>query len=110
MSKKKFLLIPNTSFHYDLNQLNEIKKQLLNFGHSARVLEDRVSDFELINITSQEYFDCIFRVNYGRPEKLNKNIRFISWFQDFYHNSNEELYYFQKDDIVYFYASPKSLS
>ena len=108
IKKKKFLLIPNKSSHYDLNQLNEIKKQLLNFGHSARVLKDRVSDFELINITSQEYFDCIFRVNFGRPEKLNKNIRFISWFQDFYHNSNEELYNFQKDDIVYFYASPKS--
>ena len=106
--KKKFLLIPNKSSHYDLNQLNEIKKQLLNFGHSARVLKDRVSDFELISISSQEYFDFIFRVNFGRPEKLNKNIRFISWFQDFYHNSNEELYNFQKDDIVYFYASPKS--
>ena len=108
IKKKKFLLIPNTSSHYDLNQLNEIKKQLLNFGHSARVLKDRVSDFELISISSQEYFDFIFRVNFGRPEKLNKNIRFISWFQDFYHNSNEELYNFQKDDIVYFYASPKS--
>ena len=106
--KKKFLLIPNTSSHYDLNQLNEIKKQLLNFGHSARVLENRVTDYELINITTQEFFDCIFRVNFGRPEKLNKNIRFISWFQDFYHNSNEELYCYQKDDIVYFYASPKS--
>ena len=108
IKKKKFLLIPNTSSYYDLNQLNEIKKQLLNFGHSARVLKDRVSDFELISISSQEYFDFIFRVNFGRPEKLNKNIRFISWFQDFYHNSNEELYNFQKDDIVYFYASPKS--
>ena len=39
---------------------------------------------------------------------MSKKIRFISWFQDFYYNSDDKLESFLETDIVYFYASPES--
>ncbi len=104
----KFLLIPNAANFYDINQLVEIKNQLLNFGHQADVMDDKIDDLTLINFLSKNNYDYVFRVNKGRPKELKKNIRFISWFQDFYFDSEAELESLIDGDIIYFYSSEKS--
>ena len=38
----------------------------------------------------------IFAVNKGRPIGLDKKIRFISWFQDFYYDSDLLLAHYEK--------------
>ena len=101
----KFLLIPNASKFYDINQLIEIKKQLLNYGHQADLMDDKIDDLTLINFLSQNNYDFVFRVNKGRPRELSKKIRFISWFQDFYFDSESELESLMEGDIAYFYTS-----
>ena len=104
----KFLLIPNASKFYDINQLIEIKKQLLNYGHQADLMDDKIDDLTLINFLSQNNYDFVFRVNRGRPRELNKKIRFISWFQDFYFDSESELESLMDGDISYFYTSKRA--
>ena len=81
------------------NESLEIKKQLLNYGHQADLMDDKIDDLTLINFLSQNNYDFVFRVNRGRPRELNKKIRFISWFQDFYFDSESELESLIEGDI-----------
>ena len=115
MKSLNFLLIPNVLNFYDLNQLEEIKQNLEKYGHQATIFKRKI-DNDVITLTNSEIVsfikenkcDCVFRVNGGRPLEIDKDTRFISWFQDFYYNSDKELEKFNKNDIVYFYTSPKS--
>ena len=116
MKSLNFLLIPNVLNFYDLNQLEEIKQNLEKYGHQATIFKRKI-DNDVITLTNSEIVsfikenkcDCVFRVNGGRPLEINKDTRFISWFQDFYYNSDKELEKFNKNDIVYFYTSPNLL-
>ena len=105
--KYKFLLIPNASNFYDINQLAEIKSVLVDHNHTVDFLDKEISDVSLINLVEKNSYNCVLRVNKGRPEELKKNVRFISWFQDFYYNSEKELNNFLQNDLVYFYTTPE---
>ena len=49
----------------------------------------------------KEKFDCVFRVNRFRPHDLDKNVRHISWFQDFDLINNYDFVTPLDDDIIY---------
>ena len=107
-SNFKFLLIPNKVLDYDLNQLEKIKKSLKIFDIQSSIYIQEYSEENLKTFLKDNNFDVIFAINKGRPNWLNKKIRFISWFQDFYFDSDYLLENFLESDIVYFYASPES--
>ena len=102
------LLIPNLVSQYDLNQLNKIKQTFLKFEIDSHIFNIDYSEENLKNFLKINKFNIIFAVNKSRPVWLSKKIRFISWFQDFYYNSDDKLESFLESDIVYFYASPES--
>ncbi len=104
----KFLLIPNLISNYDLNQLDKIQKTLQKFDISSHIFNLDYSENKLRKFLDNGSFNIIFAVNKSRPSWLNKKIRFISWFQDFYFDSDNQLESFLKSDIVYFYTSLES--
>ena len=53
------MLIPNASKFYDINQLIGSKKQLLNYGHQADLMDDKIDDLTLINFLSQNNYDFV---------------------------------------------------
>ena len=60
---------------------------------------------ELVN---EGNYNCVFRVNGPRPFKIKKDVRFITWYQDFYFDSIKQLESFKSSDIVYFYTAPEA--
>ena len=104
----KILLIPNLISKYDLSQLNNIKETFLKLEIDSHIFNIDYSEENLKNFLKINKFNIIFAVNKSRPDWLSKKIRFISWFQDFYYNSDDKLESFLESDIVYFYASPES--
>ena len=104
----KILLIPNLISKYDLSQLSNIKETFLKFEIDSHIFNIDYSEENLKKLLMINKFNIIFAVNKSRPDWLSKKIRFISWFQDFYYNSDDKLESFLESDIVYFYASPES--
>ena len=104
----KILLIPDKLLTYDLNQLEGIKNALDEFNIESHIFKSEYSDYKIKKYLNDNSFNIVFAINKGRPEKLNKKIRFISWFQDFYYNSDDLLENYQNSDIVYFYTSQES--
>ena len=87
----KILLIPNLISKYDLNQLSNIKETFLKFEIDSHIFNIDYSEDNLKNFLKINNFNIIFAVNKSRPVWLSKKIRFISWFQDFYYNSDDKL-------------------
>ena len=83
MKSYNFLLIPFAYNIYDLSQLEEIKNELIKFGHKAFKLEKKITEEGLCKLINNGDFNCVFRVNGPRPKKIKKNIRFITWYQDY---------------------------
>ena len=108
MKSLKILLIPNITLEYDLNQLKGIKNALKEFNIDSHIFVSKYSEDKIIKFVEENSFNIIFAVNKGRPNGLKKEIRFISWFQDFYHDSDYLLENYEKSDIVYFYTSKES--
>ncbi len=104
----RFLLIPFKVSDYDLKQLKKIKKTLKILNVQSQIFDQKYSEEQLKIFLKNNSFDIIFAINKGRPNWLNKKIRFISWFQDFYFDSDSLLENFLESDIVYFYASPEA--
>ena len=104
----RFLLIPFKLSDYDLKQLKKIKKTLKILNVQSQIFDQEYSEEQLKIFLKNNSFDIIFAINKGRPNWLNKKIRFISWFQDFYFDSDSLLENFLESDIVYFYASPEA--
>ncbi len=104
----KILLIPNRVLNYDLIQLEDIKVAFSKFNVDAHIFTLEYSENKIKSFLKDHSFDVIFAINKGKPLGLNKKIRFISWFQDFYYDSDNLLENYDQKDIVYFYASPKS--
>ena len=77
-SNFKFLLIPNKVLDYDLNQLEKIKKSLKIFDIQSSIYIQEYSEENLKTFLKDNNFDVIFAINKGRPNWLNKKIRFIS--------------------------------
>ena len=110
VSKKnlRFLLLPSKVSDFYLRQLEKIQKSLKIFNIQSQIFDQEYSEKQLKFFLKNNSFDIIFAVNKGRPNWLNKKIRFISWFQDFYFDSDCLLENFLESDIVYFYASPEA--
>ena len=107
--KLKFLLIPNEILDYDLKQLQKIKQSLEVFDIQSEIFDQEYSEKKSLNtFLKNNSFNIIFAVNKGRPVELNNKIRFISWFQDFYFDSDSLLENYLESDIVYFYASSEA--
>ena len=106
--KLKFLLIPNEILDYDLKQLQKIKQSLEVFDIQSEIFDQEYSEKSLNTFLKNNSFNIIFAVNKGRPVELNNKIRFISWFQDFYFDSDSLLENYLESDIVYFYASSEA--
>tara|TARA_B100001057_G_C22864669_1_gene955983 strand:+ start:2824 stop:4104 length:1281 start_codon:yes stop_codon:yes gene_type:complete len=108
--KKKFkiLLIPDKFQRYDIIQIENIKNALSRTGIDSYIFKSNFNDDKIKDFLKDNSFDVVFAVNKGRPIGLNKQIRFISWFQDFYYDSDFLLEHYEKNDIVYFYTSPDS--
>ena len=100
MKKFKFLLIPKSNNFREIININEISYQLKNLGHNCFTLKSQVSDDNLNFILEEEKFDFVFRVNKGKPENINKNVRFISWVKQI-SDLNQSLDYFNDNDLIY---------
>ena len=87
----KFLLIPNKIFDYDLRQLEKIRKTLKFFDKKSHIFDQEYSEEQLKSFLKNNNFDIIFAINKSRPNWLDKKIRFIAWFQDFYFDSENLL-------------------
>ena len=99
------MLIPNNLLPYDLNQLEELKNAFTKLEVNSQVLKEKYSEKKLKILLKDYNFNIIFAVNKGRPKELNKDVKFISWFQDFYYDSDKLLDHHLESDIIYFYAS-----
>ena len=108
MRSLNFLLVPFICNNYDLNQLQDIKEELIKSGHSATKINRIITEDELAELINEGNYNCVFRVNGPRPYKIKKDVRFITWYQDFYYDSEDQLNSFHKNDIIYFYASAKA--
>ena len=84
----KILLIPNRVLNYDLFQLEDIKVAFSKFNVDAHIFTLEYTENKIKNFLKDNSFDVIFAINKGKPLGLNKKIRFISWFQDFYYDSD----------------------
>ena len=84
MKSLNFLLVPFILNNYDLEQLENIRKELIKLDHSVKILNKLTTEDELSEIINDGNFDCIFRVNGPRPRRIKKNVRFITWYQDFF--------------------------
>ncbi len=104
----KILLIPHKIESYDINQLEDIKSALSRAQIDSFIFKSSYNNNNLKDFLKDNSFDVIFAVNKGRPIGLDKKIRFISWFQDYFYNSDLLLAHYEKNDIVYFYTSPDS--
>ena len=100
MKKFKFLLIPKSNNFREIININEISYQLKNLGHNCFTLKSQISDDNLNFILEEEKFDFVFRVNKGKPENINKNVRFISWVKQI-SDLNQSLDYFNDNDLIY---------
>jgi len=108
MRSLNFLLVPFVCNNYDLNQLQDIKEELIKSGHSATKINRIITEDELSELVNEGNYNCVFRVNGPRPYKIKKDVRFITWYQDFYFDSNKQLESFKSSDIVYFYTAPEA--
>ena len=106
--KLNILLIPNNLLPYDLNQLEELKNAFTKLDVNSQVLKEKYSEKKLKILLKDYNFNIIFAVNKGRPKELKKDVKFISWFQDFYYDSDKLLDHHLESDIIYFYASKES--
>ena len=100
MKKFKFLLIPKSNNFREIININEISYQLKNLGHNCFTLKSQISDDNLNFILEEEKFDFVFRVNKGKPKKINKKIRFISWVRQI-SDLKESLDNFNDNDLIY---------
>ena len=108
MRSLNFLLVPFICNNYDLNQLQDIKEELIKSGHSATKINRIITEDELSELVNEGNYNCVFRVNGPRPYKIKKDVRFITWYQDFYFDSIKQLESFKSSDIVYFYTAPEA--
>ncbi len=99
MKKLNFLLIPKSNYFMDLIILMDIGNEIKKNGHNCINLTAPISDENLYFLLKQKKIDVVLGVNKGKPERLKKNIRFISWLTDIY--SSEELNNFNENDIIY---------
>ena len=96
MRSLNFLLVPFICNNYDLNQLQDIKEELIKSGHSATKINRIITEDELAELINEGNYNCVFRVNGPRPYKIKKDVRFITWYQDFYYDSEDQLNSFHK--------------
>ena len=108
MRSLNFLLVPFVCNNYDLNQLQDIKEELIKNGHSATIINRIITEDKLSELVNEGNYNCVFRVNGPRPFKIKKDVRFITWYQDFYFDSIKQLESFKSSDIVYFYTAPEA--
>ncbi len=100
MKKSRFLIIPKSNNFRDIINIKEIANELKIKGHDCITLTSQVSDKNLEFILKEEKFDCVFRVNKGKPEKVDRNIRFISWVSEI-SDLHECLDNFNENDLIY---------
>ena len=98
--KSRFLIIPKSNNFRDIINIKEIANELKIKGHDCITLTSQVSDKNLEFILKEEKFNCVFRVNKGKPEKVDRNIRFISWVSEI-SDLNECLDNFNENDLIY---------
>ena len=79
----KLLIVPNFYSYYDINMISGLSQALTDLGLCNKILRSSVFDSDLDNIVKHGSFDCVLRINKFRPSELDKNVRHISWFQDF---------------------------
>ena len=100
MKKSRFLIIPKSNNFRDIINVKEIANELKKKGHDCITLTSKISDKNLEFILEEEKFNYVFRVNNGKPEKVNKNIRCISWISDI-SNIDECLHNYNENDLIY---------
>ena len=99
MKKSKFLLIPKSNNFRDFITLQDIGNEIRKNDHNCINFIGPVSDENLSYLLKQNKFDFVFRVDKGKPEKIDKNVRFISWLTDI--SNSKELEKFNENDIIY---------
>ncbi len=100
MKESRFLIIPKSNNFRDIINVKEITNELKKKGHDCITLTSQISDKNLEFILEEEKFNYVFRVNNGKPEKVNKNIRFISWISDI-SKIDECLHNYNENDLIY---------
>ncbi len=108
MKKSEFLLIPKSNHFRDFISLMDISDEIRKNGHNCINLLAPVSDKNLSYLLKQKKFDFVFRVNKGKPEGIDKNIRFISWLTDI--SNTKELENFNENDVIYTLKNSKTKS
>ena len=97
----KLLIIPNFNSRYDVDMVGGLSSAFNDLGVESYYLRDNVFDHNLNDIAKFGSFDCILRVNRFRPKTLNKNVRHISWFQDFDTIDRSAIQELKDGDILY---------
>ena len=110
--KLKIIIIPDKSNYYDYRMVSELAKAFNSIGQDAKAIKNPVSDTELVKLCEIFSIDVIIQINKIRPLniKLPNNVRHISWFQDVFLNTAEELSEgIQSGDILYTLGEPSVL-
>ena len=97
----KLLIIPNFNSRYDVDMVDGLSSAFNDLGVESYYLRDSVIDQALNDIVKFGSFDCILRVNRFRPKTLSKNVRHISWVQDFDTIDRSYIQELKDGDILY---------
>lgn len=108
----KILMIPAVANRYDQIMNEHFAVELRELGAEVHLLLGPVRPGALRRLCLEYNYDVVFRVNSGRSDKveLPKNIRHVSWFQDFHYiTQRKELKVVHDDDIIYFLGDAGSM-
>jgi len=110
MKKKpfKFLLVPNTDAPYDFRMMDSFGRSLAKCGYQYQIAKSSESEYVARYLQYQP--DIILAVNKTRPKSgvVSKDVIYLSWFQDVYPETDENLV-FEKGDILYLLGTSEQL-
>ena len=99
MKKSTFLLIPKSNNFKDIINLSDLSDEIRKKGHYCISLIAPINDENLSFLLNEKKIDFVFRVNGGKPKKVNKNVKFICWVTDI--NDLVDLSNFNENDVIY---------
>ncbi len=97
----RLLIFPNFSNPYDIRMTTGLGRAFTELGILNFVIKSPINE-NFVNILAKSVSaDVVLRINRTRPDNLDKNIRHLSWFQDYDILNNFDFSKFLGDDILY---------
>jgi len=109
-TKYKFLIISSNATSYYSRMVDGLARAFQSLGFTAATIKHSVTDKFLIDLSNSQNFNVVIQIN-GIKSKLGfpKHIRYISWIQDVFIETNAKINdsAMSDGDILYTLGDPK---